>query len=142
MKVKIVKDLLKQQKLAVLATEKEGQPYTNLIAFAHSEDLKNILFATPRCTRKYTNIEKRPGVSILIDNRSNTALDFTDAVVVNAMGEVKEVEKTEELLQLYLAKQPHLKSFLSATSSALMQMEVKKYIIATRFQNVEELDMS
>ncbi len=138
----LVKDLLKQQKLAVLATEQEEAPYTNLIAFASSEDLKNILFVTPRCTRKFTNIEKKPAASILIDNRSNTALDFTEAVVVNAMGTVKEIEKTANLTKLYLAKQPHLRAFLNAPTSALMLMEVERYIIATRFQNVEELDMS
>ncbi|KGK99708.1 pyridoxamine 5'-phosphate oxidase [Methanococcoides methylutens] len=134
-------DILKGQSLAVLATEKEGRPYTNLIAFAATEDLKNILFVTPRFTRKYSNIQGSSYASIMVDNRSNTVSDFKDATVVNAMGIVKEVDKIPVFSDLYLSKQPHLEKFLKAPTSALMMMEVEKYIIATSFQNVVEMEL-
>ncbi|WP_445475492.1 pyridoxamine 5'-phosphate oxidase family protein [Methanococcoides methylutens] len=134
-------DILKGQSLAVLATEKEGRPYTNLIAFAATDDLKNILFVTPRFTRKYSNIQVSNYASIMIDNRSNTISDFKDATVVNAMGIVKEVDKVPFFSDVYLSKQPHLEKFLKAPTSALMMMEVEKYIIATSFQNVVEMEV-
>lgn len=137
----ILKDILKDQYLGVLATERNGRPYTNLIAFASTEDLKKILFVTPRFTRKYSNIQTSHYASIMMDNRSNTVLDFKRATVVNAMGMVKEVDKTTFYSDLYLSKQPHLKDFLQAPTSALMMVEVDKYIIATSFQNVVEMEI-
>jgi len=135
----IIELLLNTQNLAVLATEKEGHPYTNLIAFAPTEDFKKILFVTPRFTRKYSNILSSHNASIMIDNRSNELSDFKDARVINAMGTIKEVDKDPILSKIYLSKHKQLGDFLHAPTSALMMMEVEKYIIATNFQNVVEM---
>ncbi|HMK36800.1 MAG TPA: pyridoxamine 5'-phosphate oxidase family protein, partial [Desulfomonilaceae bacterium] len=66
-----VRTLLASQKFAVLSTQEEDHPYMNLVAFAESGDLRTILFATTRATRKYGNITAKPGVALLVDNRSN-----------------------------------------------------------------------
>ncbi|MCD4820611.1 MAG: pyridoxamine 5'-phosphate oxidase family protein [Methanococcoides sp.] len=136
-----LRQVLMEQGLAVLATEKEGDPYTNLIAFAATEDFKKLFFVTPRFTRKYSNIQLSHNASILIDNRSNTISDFKDATAVNAMGAIREVDKEPSFVDQYLSKQPHLEKFLKSPSSAMMMMEVKKYIIATSFQNVVEMNL-
>ena len=51
-----LKALFTTQKFAVLATQKDGQPYTNLVASASTEDCKHLLFVTPRATRKFANL--------------------------------------------------------------------------------------
>jgi len=137
-----LKALMKEQKLAVLATSHEGEPYTNLVAFVTSDDLKHIFFATPVATRKYSYLTASRKASMMIDNRSNKESDFKDAMAVNAEGSVLAVEKTDELNLLYLKKHPYLKDFLKSPSSALMRMKVKRYIVASRFQNVVEIDMA
>lgn len=137
-----LKALMKEQKLAVLATSHDGEPYTNLVAFVTSDDLKHIFFATPVATRKYSYLNASRKASMMIDNRSNKESDFKDAMAVNAEGTVLEVEKTQELNSLYLKKHPYLRDFLNSPSSALMRMEVKRYIVASRFQNVVEIDMT
>jgi hypothetical protein len=58
---KILKELFLSQPLAVLATQFNGQPYGNLVAFAATEDLRGLLFATARGTRKFANITKIRG---------------------------------------------------------------------------------
>ncbi|WP_094228752.1 pyridoxamine 5'-phosphate oxidase family protein [Methanolobus psychrotolerans] len=139
---KNLKALMKEQRLAVLATCHDGEPYTNLVAFVTSDDLKHIFFVTPMATRKYSYLTASRKASMMIDNRSNKESDFKDAMAVNAEGTVLEVEKTDELNSLYLEKHPYLKDFLNSPSSALMRMEVKRYIVASRFQNVVEIDMA
>jgi hypothetical protein len=52
-----IKNLFDSQSLAVLATQSNAQPYASLVAFAATEDLKQIIFLTPNTTRKYANIE-------------------------------------------------------------------------------------
>ena len=140
--VESLKSLLKEQKLAVLASIHEDVPYTNLVGFAATDDLKYIFFVTPVATRKYSYLITSQKASMMIDNRSNNESDFKGAMAVNATGKVIEAEKTDELKDLYLEKHPYLHDFLLSPSSALMRMEVKSYIVASKFQNVVEIDMS
>jgi uncharacterized pyridoxamine 5'-phosphate oxidase family protein len=140
--VESLRSLLKEQKLAVLASVHEDEPYTNLVGFAATDDLRYIFFVTPVATRKYSYLITSQKASMMIDNRSNNESDFKDGIAVNATGKVTEVEKTDDLKDLYLEKHPYLQDFLLSPSSALMRMEVKSYIVASKFQNVVEIDMS
>lgn len=138
--------LLSAQKLAVLATQNpEGFPYASLIAFAATEDLRKIVLATPRATRKFANISNNPGVSLLVDDRSNRENDFHDAKAVTVLGAVDQIENDasrEELALLYLKKHPYLEDFLRSPSTALICISVWRYYLVSRFQEVMELHIS
>jgi nitroimidazol reductase NimA-like FMN-containing flavoprotein (pyridoxamine 5'-phosphate oxidase superfamily) len=47
-----LENLLQSQRFAVIATQDEREPYTNLVAFIHSKDLKQIIFATSKKHKK------------------------------------------------------------------------------------------
>ncbi len=134
--------LMKEQTLAVLASFHDNEPYTNLVAFVTSDDLKYIYFVTPVSTRKYSYLSVSRKASMMIDNRSNDESDFKDAMAVNATGHVIEIEKSNEIKALYLEKHPYLRDFIQSPSSALMRMNVERYIVANKFQNVVEIDMT
>jgi nitroimidazol reductase NimA-like FMN-containing flavoprotein (pyridoxamine 5'-phosphate oxidase superfamily) len=138
---KDLKELFTTQPLAVLSTQNEGQPYASLVAFATSEDLKELFFATTRATRKYANLASDPRVAMLVDSRSNEVSDFRWAMAVTATGKAEELEgqKKEKVLKIYLAKHPHLDNFVSSPSCALLKIRVERYYVATRFQNVIEV---
>jgi nitroimidazol reductase NimA-like FMN-containing flavoprotein (pyridoxamine 5'-phosphate oxidase superfamily) len=136
-----LKILFESQPLAVLATHEEGQPYTNLVAFASSEDVRLLMFATTRSTRKYANLTANPKVSLLVDNRSNRPSDFRHAMAVTATGTTEEIDKEKEtdLFLDYLKKHPHLKDFVTAPSCALLQVKVDTYYLVKHFQSVMEI---
>ena len=136
-----LKDLFASQRLAVLATQSKRQPYGNLVAFTATHDLKHLLFATARATRKYANISGNPRIAMVIDNRSNREADFHQAAAVTATGVVKEVEGSEKeaLLKLYLSGHPYLRDFVSSPTCALLKMQVETYYVVRQFQNVVEL---
>lgn len=138
---KDLQELFITQPLAVLSTQSEGQPYASLVAFATSEDLKALFFATTRATRKYTNLSADSRVAMLVDSRSNAVSDFRWAMAVTATGKAEEVEGQEKdkVLEIYLAKHPHLGDFVSSPSCALLKIRVERYYVATRFQNVIEV---
>ncbi len=140
----ILTDLFKEQKLAVLSTHNKEGPYSSLVAFAFTEDLKYILFATTRATRKYANMTDNSSVSLLVDNRSNDDEDFYRAVAVTATGKAVEVEDFEKegLLNIYLDKLPYLKHFVTSPTCALLKVTVKTYYIVNRFQNVMEFHVN
>jgi len=124
--------LFVSQKLAVLATNNEGQPYNCLVAIAATEDMKCLLFCTSRATRKYESITIDPRVSVLLDNRSNVESDFTDAVAVTALGTAIETKgkDRDELVNIYLGKHPYLEDFINSQDNALMRVDVEEYILS------------
>lgn len=139
----LLRDLFRSQGLSVLATQREGQPFTNLVAFAATDDLKHLAFATSRATRKYANLSADSQVAMLVDNRRNQISDFENAAAVTAIGKAEEAigEHRDRLLEIYLSKHPHLKGFATSPNCALMKVTVEKYDIVRRFQHVVELRM-
>lgn len=139
-----VRQLFEAQMFGVLATEGGTIPHTSLVAFANTEDLSRVVFATTRASRKFLNIKENPKVALLIDDRTNSISDFKDAVAVTAYGRARETEgeEKEELASLYMNKQAPLGNFALSPSIALMVIDVDVYNIVTRFQRVLELKMN
>jgi len=138
-----LENLFKSQNLAVLATHENGQPYTSLMAFAGSEDLKALYFVTGQATRKYANLMGDPRAAMMIDNRSNAPADIADAMAATATGSVDIVSENERinLLPAYLQKHPPLAEFAKSPSTRLIRLNVFCYYVVNRFQNVVELHM-
>ena len=136
----LIKRVFTSQRFAVLATQFEGQPYSNLVAFAEADNLKNLLFVTSRDTRKYSNTLASKKVAILVDSRTNQASDLNSAIAITALGTIEEVaaENKDYLSEIYLSKHPELKDFLHKPSSALMKVMVNSYVVAT-FDDVRRL---
>ena len=136
-----LKDFFSSQRLAVLATQSKQQPYGNLVAFMATNDLKHLLFATTRATRKYDNISSNPRIAMVVDNLSNQEADFHQAAAMTATGVVKEIEgpEKERFKNLYLTKHPYLKEFVSSPTCAMLKVEVETYYVVRQFQNVVEL---
>ncbi|MCJ7683600.1 MAG: pyridoxamine 5'-phosphate oxidase family protein [Desulfobacteraceae bacterium] len=136
--------LLNDQRLAVLSTHSAGQPYASLVSFAATADLRQLLFATTRATRKYANLTSDSRAAMLIDNRSNEEADIHSAMAVTAtgvVGEISDIERVEALTP-YLEKHPYLKEFVNSPSCAFLRLTVRTYFLVRRFQNVVEIHMS
>ena len=140
----VIRNLLESQRLAVLSTQNQGQPYSNIIAFAATDDLRHLVFATTRATRKYTNLMADSRVAVLVDNRRNDPADFAEAAALTALGKAWELQGVErqQLLQVYLEKHPYLEAFVASPTCALLRVKVDKYIVVTRFQEVREIQIS
>lgn len=81
-----IDDLFNAQLQGVLATQQHAQPYTSLMAFAHTPDLRYLTFATYRDTQKHANLLLNSAVSFLVDDRSNDSADYQRAVAISVCG--------------------------------------------------------
>ena len=135
-----IKNLLARQPLAVLATQGDGQPYTSLMAYAFTEDLQFLVFATAMSTRKHSNIAGESRVALLVDDRSNNGEDFQNAVALTIVGEACEVGLGERdyYSGLYLKRHPSLETFLASPSTIFFKIEVHNYLLVSRFEDVVE----
>ena len=134
--------LADSQSLAVLATSGEAGPHGSLVAFAADSDLQKLVFTTSRATRKYANLLAHPGVALVMDNRENSESDFHEAVAVTAIGKAREVtgEERAHWADIYVRKHPHLPAFVSSPTSALVVVDIERYYVVSKFQNVVEMD--
>ena len=138
-----IKTLLEKQPLAVLATQSKGQPYTSLMAYAFTEDLRFLLCATAMSTRKHRNIAEESRVALLVDNRSNNEEDFQNAVALTIVGEACEVglDEREYYSSLYLKRHPSLRDFLASPSTIFYKIAVDNYLLVSRFEDTVEYPM-
>jgi general stress protein 26 len=137
---KRVNELFNDQRLAVLSSNMKDQSYPNLVAFVHTEDLKNLFFATLRSSIKYENIKNNPKISMLIDNRGNSPSDISEAIAVSVFGNASEIDREDELsMDIYLRKHPYLKDFIEMPDCALLKIQVEKFKVISNFQNVDIL---
>lgn len=141
---KKLRALFGSQKLGVLATGQKKMPHTSLVAFACSDDMRHIVFATPKATRKYANLLSNSCASFFIDNRSNKAADFKKAVGVTVSGSVRQIHKNKnsKLMKAYLDKHPHLRTFIASRACALMCLDIKTIYVVERFLNVTEIHLT
>jgi nitroimidazol reductase NimA-like FMN-containing flavoprotein (pyridoxamine 5'-phosphate oxidase superfamily) len=136
--------ILNTQHLAVLATVRDGQPYTSLMAFAHTPDLGTLIVATDRGSRKHVNLLGEPRVSLLIDTRAHSATDFQTAAAVTVIGDAAEASTTQRspYEKLFLARHPSLTKFLLTPATALIVVTVRHYLLVNRFQQTMELHLT
>lgn len=140
----MVRKLLEAQPFGVLGTTHSGHAYTSLVAFVATADAGAIYFATTRATRKYLNLAANDQVALLVDNRADQALPLYEAAATSAYGRATEVASAEhaEIIELYLARHPQLKAFVSAPTTAMFRIQVRCYHLVQRFQNVTEFRMN
>lgn len=136
-----VRRLVMRQPYAVLCTQAEGQPYGALVAIAATPALDQLVFATPRATRKYRQLLDCSQVALVIDDRSNRPDELMAIEAVTATGRATLVEQPKELdrgAALLLDRHPHLKAFVAAPTSALFRVDVVRYFHVSAFQNVTQ----
>jgi len=129
------KDLLIDQRFAVIATQDENEPYTNLVSFLVSKDFKKIYFPTSRKTKKYENLSANSKISILIDNRVNKPNDIIYTIVITGIGISGEIQN-KEITNKFLKKHSYLKDFVSSPDCAMIEIFIEKYILVDNFENV------
>jgi hypothetical protein len=134
----------KKQRHAALATVSGDLPYTSLVAYALTPDLKGALFGTPRKTGKYKNMITNRNVSLLIDTRSNSSRGYMKSEAVTILGTavpVRKGRKWKELAPLLIKKHPQLEDFINAPSTALVHVSFRKVLHAGSFQRVTVWDV-
>ena len=129
----------KKQRHAVLATDSDGQPYTSLVAFALTPDMKGALLATPKKTAKFRNLLRNRNVSLMIDSRSNLAKGYMKAEAVTILGTavpLRKGQKRDGSAAVLRKKHPELSGFVKARTTALIYISFRKVIHTGRFQSV------
>ncbi len=134
-----IRALCFEQPFAVLATQGEGQPYTNLISFAISKELGHLVFSTPAQSRKFDLISKNKKASLLIDNRSRQpkSINLISAVTITGTARaLEDAQESERWSGLLIKRHNYLEKFIKSPSSTLILVDIFRFFYVRRFQEV------
>jgi heme iron utilization protein len=129
----------KNEPFGVLATDDNGTPYTSLVTYALTPDLKRVLFITPKNTSKYRNILHSAQVALLVDNRTQSKQNLFETEVITVIGTAKPVKKGRlwnELAKVFLTKHPEFELFLASSDTALVAVDILRCIHVSHFQTI------
>ena len=142
-----VEDLLKACRLAVLATESDGQPHTSLIAITPVDGFRQLIFATYRNTRKYRNIVHNSKVALLIEGEYVNSKGLKEKIVLSIIGHTEDISiaENEAACQEHLKRHPEMESFMSSSDCILIRVIVQSYQVVYGIDDIswittDELD--
>lgn len=136
-----IRTLMSEQPYAVLCTQGGGQPYGSVIAFATNQELNSVVFATPIATRKYRLLSECDRVALVIDNRAGHPGDVSRIDAVTATGKavkLKDSNVLDEWQKRLIHKHPHMREFICAPSTALIRIDILRYLHVVRLQEVHQ----
>jgi len=136
-----ITEVLGAQRIAVLGTSKDDEPYSCLVAYAMTEDLKELVFATMRQRLKYRNIMANPRVTLIIDNRDASDSDFNDTTSITMVGTARDIrgDGREKYADLLLNRHPSLVDFVNSPECAVISVLVDKIYVVSEFESVVKI---
>jgi len=139
-----IQAILDANRFAVLATQREGQPHTGLVAITPIDGIRTLLFATYRSTRKYRNISLNGRVSLFFGDRAAEPLGSHRHPVLTAHGfaSVAPDNERDELASAHVERHHDLLKLLASTDSALVRVRVAAYQLVHNVDDVRWYDLS
>lgn len=135
---KYIEDVLQASRLAVLATESNGQPHASLIAITPVSGFRQLIFVTNRETRKFENLAHNDKVAVLIQGEDIYNQGGPKSFALTAFGNAHEskISEFEEALHAHLERHPDLENFIRGKNFALIIIMVDKYQVVRDIDNV------
>ena len=140
-----IRRLVKDQLYGVLCTQSDGQPYGSMVAFAFTEDLKHVVFGTPRATKKYQILTACSNVALVVNNMNRHPNDLMKVEAFTATGRASEITPTEPATRsanMLLQRHPYLEAFIFSPSTALFEVKIGRFFFVRSFQDVTQWEPS
>jgi nitroimidazol reductase NimA-like FMN-containing flavoprotein (pyridoxamine 5'-phosphate oxidase superfamily) len=136
-----IRYLVEDQLYGVLCTQSDGQPYGSMVAFAFTEDLRHVVFGTPKATKKYEILTACRNVALVVNNMNRHPNDLMNVEALTAIGRASEIMPTGPATRwasMLLQRHPYLEAFFSSSSTALFKVEIARFFCVRSFQEVTE----
>jgi nitroimidazol reductase NimA-like FMN-containing flavoprotein (pyridoxamine 5'-phosphate oxidase superfamily) len=122
--------LVRKKNVCVLATVSDNKPYCSLMAYITDGTCKEIYMVTHKNTTKFTNLQKNPSVSLLIDSRetqprSNAQALTIDGVFIPLIDDNKRQKIRDRMLESF----PHMKDFIHHPESEIIRIKINSFLL-------------
>lgn len=138
---KRIDKVLKTQSIAVLGTSKDNEPYSSLVGFVVTEDMRELIFSTMRQRLKYENLVANPRVTFMIDDRNVQNNDFNETTSITIVGSAEDIRgpERESYASLLIDNHPVLSDFVSSPDCAVIRVAIDKIYVVSDFESVVKI---
>lgn len=129
-----IRQLVKNEKLCVLATSMDNNPYCSLMSYAADDDCRKLYMVTMTDSEKYRNLKNNDAVSILIDTRgSKTDMPVKALTITGRFFEIRDEEKIVEAKDKLKKRHPALEPFFNSGPSSVFYVEIRSLLLLDGF---------
>lgn len=135
---KRIDKVLESQRIAVLGTSKDDEPYSSLVGFVVTDNMEELVFATMRQRLKYKNLVANPRVTLMIDDRNEQDNDFNETTSITIIGSAEDVKGTErsDYVSLLIERHPVLTDFVNFPDCAIIRVKIDRIYVVSDFESV------
>jgi nitroimidazol reductase NimA-like FMN-containing flavoprotein (pyridoxamine 5'-phosphate oxidase superfamily) len=137
--MELMKKLLRENHLCVLATCANDVPHCSLMTYATNAAADRVYLMTRRDSRKYANLSINPRVSLLVDTRGACKpAHVEDLKALTVAGEVTlVVDKAERqtVIEMLVINHPQLHDLAQQPDTELLAVTVKSFLLLDGVQN-------
>jgi nitroimidazol reductase NimA-like FMN-containing flavoprotein (pyridoxamine 5'-phosphate oxidase superfamily) len=131
--MELMKKLLQENHLCVLATCTDNVPHCSLMTYVANQAADRVYMITRRDSRKFANLSVNPQVSLLVDTRSvGNAADAKGLKALTVGGEitpiVDQVERQAVLVML-VERYPHLRDLALHPDAEPLVVTIKSFLL-------------
>jgi nitroimidazol reductase NimA-like FMN-containing flavoprotein (pyridoxamine 5'-phosphate oxidase superfamily) len=131
--IDMMKALMKQKDVCVLATVSNNKPHCSLMAYTTDDECREIYMVTDKLTKKYSNLKENPAVSLLIDTREEhsgpTGLKGKALTVTGVFEEIKDSTRKDMIRDRLVERHSHLRAFAFQPDAEVFAIKVESLLL-------------
>lgn len=125
-----MKNFIKNKNICVLSTVSDNKPYCSLMAYITDASCEEIYMVTHKNTTKFSNLQKNPSVSLLIDSRETQPRSNAKALTIDGMfTPLIDENQKKAIRNQMLASFPYMKDFIHHPDSELIRIKIKSFLL-------------
>ena len=139
-----MREILRANDLAVLATCAENQPHCSLMAFVPNENCRTIYMLTQRNSRKFRNISANPRVSLMVDTRldSPESRPAIKALTISGTCKPSPQSMQKQFKHLLLQNHPQLKTLSAQKDAVVLEITIASFLLLDGIDNAFFMELS
>ncbi|WP_291319514.1 pyridoxamine 5'-phosphate oxidase family protein [Desulfonatronospira sp.] len=131
-----IKEMIRRNDLAVLATSHEDRPHCSLMAYMPDSDCTRIYLLTLKDSRKFANISRNPWVSLLVDTRDpREPRKYFRALTISGTCAPADSWEQDNLIQVMVHRHPQLKEFVQNPDRVLLVVNINSFLLLDGVSN-------
>ena len=129
----IMKTLVREKDICVLATASDNKPHCSLMAYVTNSQCTAIYMVTHKDSKKYRNLTANPWVSLLIDTRHedmSSARIKTRALTVSGIFQpIPDTDQKKHVRAKLLEKHPHMEQFATHRDAEVFSIRIESFLL-------------
>ncbi len=137
-----IREIIRENDLAVLATSHEDKPHCSLMAYIPDRECSRIYLLTLKDSRKFANISRNPYVSLLIDTRnSHGPREAFKSLTISGTCAPADSLEQENLKQDMVKRHPQVKELADKPDCVLLVVNINSFLLLDGVSTAHYIDL-